>query len=56
MVVYAAAVQNARGLVCLPADNVLRLVEAAGRNGAFTLASDPLAGKAKSTIRMYSAK
>jgi alpha-D-xyloside xylohydrolase len=56
LVVYAAAMQNARGLVCLPADNVLRRVEATGRNGAFTLAGDPLAGKAKSTVRMYSEK
>ena len=54
MVIYAAGVQNARGLVCLPADNLLRRVEAARRNGAFALAGDPLAGKAKSTIRMYS--
>jgi alpha-D-xyloside xylohydrolase len=56
MVVYAATVQNARGLVCLPADNVLRRVEAAGRNGAFSLTGDPLAGKAKSTVRLYSEK
>ena len=56
MVVYAAAVQSARGLVCLPADNVLRPVEAARRNGAFAFAGDPLAGKAKSTLRLYSQK
>jgi len=56
MVVYAATVQSARGLVCLPADNVLRPVEAARRNGAFTFAGDPLAGKAKSTLRLYSQK
>ena len=56
MVVYAATVQNARGLVCLPADNVLGRVEAAGRNGAFSLTGDPLAGKAKSTVRLYSEK
>ena len=54
MVVYAAAAQNAQGLVCLPADNVLHRVEAARRNGAFALAADPLAGKAKSTVRLYS--
>jgi alpha-D-xyloside xylohydrolase len=53
MVVYASAAQNAQGLVCLPADNVLRRVEAARRNGAFTLTGDPLAGKATSTVRMY---
>jgi alpha-D-xyloside xylohydrolase len=56
MVVYAAAAQNARGLVCLPADNVLRPVEAARRNGAFALVRDPLAGKATSAVRLYSEK
>jgi alpha-D-xyloside xylohydrolase len=56
MVVYAAAAQSARGLVCLPADNVLRPVETAKRNGAFALAGDPLAGKAASTVRLYSEK
>jgi alpha-D-xyloside xylohydrolase len=54
MVVYAATAQNARGLVCLPADNVLGRVEAARRNGVFALAADPLSGKAKSTVRLYS--
>jgi alpha-D-xyloside xylohydrolase len=56
MVVYATAVQNAHGLVCLPADNILRPVEAARRNTAFALTGDPLAGKATSTVRLYSAK
>jgi alpha-D-xyloside xylohydrolase len=56
MVVYAAVAQTARGLVCLPADNVLRPVEAVRRLGVFTVAGDPLAGKAKSTVRMYSQK
>jgi len=51
MVVFAAQAQSAKGLVCLPADNVLRTVEAVRRNGAFVLASDPLAGKATSTVR-----
>jgi alpha-D-xyloside xylohydrolase len=54
MVVYASSVQNAQGLVCLPADNVLRRMEAVRRNGAFALAGDPLTGKASSTIRLYS--
>lgn len=48
----AGAGAGAEGLVCLPADNLLRRVEAARRNGAFTFASDPLAGKATSTVRM----
>src|SRR5665647_2052192 len=39
--------------VCLPPDNVLRRIEAARRDGAFTLAGDPLEGKAKSTVRLY---
>jgi alpha-D-xyloside xylohydrolase len=54
MVVYASSVQNAQGLVYLPADNVLRRMEAVRRNGAFALAGDPLTGKASSTIRLYS--
>ena len=41
-------------MVCLPADNVLRRMEAVRRNGAFALAGDPLAGKASSSIRLYS--
>jgi len=56
MVVYASAAQSARGLVCLPGDNVLRPVEAARRNGAFGLVGDPLAGKATSAVRLYSEK
>jgi alpha-D-xyloside xylohydrolase len=54
MVVFASGAQNAQGLVCLPADNVLRRVEAARRNGVFALSADPLAGKAVSTVRLYS--
>jgi len=51
MVVFASQAQSAKGLVCLPADNVLRTVGAVRRNGAFVLESDPLAGKATSTVR-----
>ena len=54
MVVFAAGAQNAQGLVCLPADGVLRRVEAARRNGVFVLAADPLAGKAVSAVHLYS--
>jgi alpha-D-xyloside xylohydrolase len=54
MVVYAAGAQNAQGLVCLPSDNVLRKVDATRRGGGFALAADPLAGKATSTVRLYS--
>ena len=56
MAVYAAAAGNAQGLVCLPADNMLHKVEAARRNGAFALTADPLAGKARSVARLYSAQ
>jgi alpha-D-xyloside xylohydrolase len=56
MVVYAATGAAARGLVCLPSDNVLRRVEAARRGNSFVLTGDPLAGKALSTVRLYSAK
>jgi alpha-D-xyloside xylohydrolase len=54
LVVFAANSQNAQGLVCLPADGSLRRVEAARRNGVFALAADPLAGKATSTLKMFS--
>jgi len=54
MVVYAAGAQNAQGLVCLPSDNVLHKVETARRGGAYALTSDPLAGKAVSTVRLSS--
>ena len=50
----AANAPNAQGLVCLTADGALRRVEAARRNDVFVLAADPLAGKAVSTVRMYS--
>jgi alpha-D-xyloside xylohydrolase len=55
MVVFASGAQNAQGLVCLPVDNVLRRVEAARRNGVFALSTDPLAGKAVSTVRLFTA-
>jgi alpha-glucosidase (family GH31 glycosyl hydrolase) len=45
---------SAAFMACLPADNVLRRMEAVRRDGAFALASDPLAGKASSTIRLCS--
>jgi hypothetical protein len=40
--------------VCLPADNVLRRVDAARRGAGFALTADPLAGQATSTVRLYS--
>jgi len=56
MVVYAAGASAAQGIVCLPSDNVLRRVDAVKRHNGFVLAADPLAGKAASTVRLYSAK
>jgi alpha-D-xyloside xylohydrolase len=57
LVVYASHAPAARGLVCLPSDNVLHEVEAAicPTCGTFALAANPLKGKAALTVRMYSA-
>jgi alpha-D-xyloside xylohydrolase len=54
MVVFAANAGNAQGMVCLPADNVLRRLEVTRRGAEFALTADPLAGKATSTVRLYS--
>jgi alpha-D-xyloside xylohydrolase len=46
----------AKGLVCLPSDNVLRevsLLRTSQPDGAFQLTSDPLAGKVTWKIRAY---
>ena len=53
MVVFASTTTSAQGLVCLPADNVLHPIRIEKRNGAFALASDPLAGKAVSRVQTY---
>jgi hypothetical protein len=53
-VVFAANAGNAQGVVCLPADNVLRKLEVTRRGAGFALTGDPLAGKATSTVRLYS--
>ena len=50
LVVFADAATAARGLVCLPSDNVLRPVTLARRGGSFMLATDPLAGKVAWTV------
>jgi hypothetical protein len=49
LVVYADAATEARGLVALPSDNVLRPLSLTRKGGAFALASDPLGGKVKWT-------
>jgi alpha-D-xyloside xylohydrolase len=54
LVVFAASVQRAQGLVCLPSDDVLRRVEGVVRNGRFSLTGNPLAGKAIAAVHFYS--
>ena len=53
--VYADAATEARGLVTLPTDNVLRRLSLARKGASFALASDPLAGKVAWTVRRPSA-
>jgi alpha-D-xyloside xylohydrolase len=53
MVVFAASSSKAKGLVCLPSENILRRIEATRRKGFFVLSGDPLAGKATATVRIY---
>ena len=55
LVVYADAATEARGLVTLPTDNVLRRLTLARKGGSFALAADPLAGKVAWTVRRASA-
>ena len=54
LVVYAAKATRARGLICLPSDNVLHAVEVSKRDANFALTANPLAGKATITVRPYS--
>jgi hypothetical protein len=51
LVVFSSATSSAKGLACLPADNVLHPLQIERRNGVFKLAGDPLAGKAVSTVQ-----
>jgi alpha-D-xyloside xylohydrolase len=53
LVVFAKAESAARGLVCLPSDNILRELSLARQAGAFQLAPDPLAGKVTWKIRAF---
>ncbi|HET6899033.1 MAG TPA: alpha-xylosidase, partial [Vicinamibacteria bacterium] len=55
LVVYADGAAQARGLVALPADNVLRRLELPRKGAGFALASDPLAGKVAWTVRRAAA-
>jgi alpha-D-xyloside xylohydrolase len=56
LVVYATNAQTAQGLVCLPADNVLRRVSMPRGTGNFALAANPLAGRSTLTVKMYSSR
>ena len=54
LVVYATTTtQSARGLVCLPSDNVLHQIALTRRGGTFALAANPLAGRTALNVRMY---
>jgi alpha-D-xyloside xylohydrolase len=53
LVVYATAAQSAKGLICLPSDNVLHPLALTRRGRTFTLAANPLAGKSTLTVKMY---
>ncbi|MGO9588169.1 MAG: hypothetical protein ACLP2Y_18485 [Limisphaerales bacterium] len=45
LVVFAKKPRTAKGLVCLPADNVLRELVLDKRGNGFKLANDPFAGQ-----------
>jgi alpha-D-xyloside xylohydrolase len=45
LTVFAKNAQSAKGLICLPSDNVLHKISLNKSGGAFALANDPLAGK-----------
>lgn len=51
MVVFADTAREARGLVALPSDNVLRRVSLSRKGDAFDVTGDPLAGKVRWTVR-----
>ena len=51
LVVFAEKVEKAQGLVCLPADNVLKRVSLAQKDKMFKLESDLFAGKVNWKVR-----
>ena len=51
LVVFAKDAPTAKGLVCLPADNVLRELSLNKSGDTFKLANDPLAGKVTWTVK-----
>lgn len=53
LVVFGKGVSAAKGLVCLPSDNVLHEVSANRTGDTFRLANDPLAGKVKWGVKTH---
>jgi alpha-D-xyloside xylohydrolase len=53
--VFAHSAREARGLVCLPSDNVLRPLRLTRGAGGFGLSADPLAGKVTWAVRRAAA-
>ena len=56
LVVFAKNATTAKGLVCLPSDNVQHEVTLTKNGSSFQLANDPLAGKVAWSIRLNSDK
>jgi alpha-D-xyloside xylohydrolase len=56
LLVFARAAHEARGLIYQPGDEALHVVNAAERDGAWTLPRDPLAGRVKLTVRRAEAR
>jgi alpha-D-xyloside xylohydrolase len=53
LVVYAAEAQKARGLMCLPSDNILQEVSLAKTDGVFRLLRDPYSKKVAWNVKLY---
>ena len=51
LVGFAKDAQTAKGLICLPTDNVLRELSLNKTGDTFKLANDPLAGKVTWTVK-----
>jgi alpha-D-xyloside xylohydrolase len=53
LVVFSANGSEAKGKVCLPSDQQLYDLSVVKKGKGFVLATDPLAGKVKWTLRSY---
>jgi alpha-D-xyloside xylohydrolase len=53
LVVYATTASAARGLICLPSDNVLHHIVVPRSGTRYTLGVNPLAGQSTLTVRMF---